>query len=165
MLPTPINEFKRRQCKPILMLSVPFPQLFQYFKNHTKLCCKQVNSGKRAGKDCCLLGHDAMYQHLGRPYCVHVQGTLLPGDRSSVFLRNICTNLLNQTEVRKPESGNDKIGLHLLRQILTKKVHVAIKLTHNGDVRGTRWRSWLRHCATSRKVAGSIPGGVIGIFH
>jgi len=27
--------------------------------------------------------------------------------------------------------------------------------------RGTRWRSWLRHCATSRKVAGSIPDGVI----
>jgi hypothetical protein len=23
------------------------------------------------------------------------------------------------------------------------------------------WRSWLRHCATSRKVAGSIPVGVI----
>jgi hypothetical protein len=23
----------------------------------------------------------------------------------------------------------------------------------------------LRHCATSRKVAGSIPDGVIGIFH
>jgi len=29
----------------------------------------------------------------------------------------------------------------------------------------TRWRSWLRHYATSRKVAGSIPDGVIGIFH
>jgi hypothetical protein len=28
----------------------------------------------------------------------------------------------------------------------------------------TRWRSWLRHCATSRKVAGSIPDGVTGIF-
>ena len=25
------------------------------------------------------------------------------------------------------------------------------------------WRSWLRRCATSRKVAGSIPDGVIGI--
>jgi hypothetical protein len=25
--------------------------------------------------------------------------------------------------------------------------------------------SWFRHCATSRKVAGSIPDGVIGIFH
>ena len=30
---------------------------------------------------------------------------------------------------------------------------------------GTRWRSLLRHCATSRKVASSIPGGVITIFH
>ena len=24
---------------------------------------------------------------------------------------------------------------------------------------------WLRRCATNRKVAGSIPDGVIGIFH
>jgi hypothetical protein len=33
--------------------------------------------------------------------------------------------------------------------------------------RGARcwWRSWLRHCATSRKVAGSIPDSLIGIFH
>ena len=30
---------------------------------------------------------------------------------------------------------------------------------------GTRYPSWLRHWATSRKVAGSIPDGVIGIFH
>jgi len=30
---------------------------------------------------------------------------------------------------------------------------------------GTRWRSWLRHCATNREVVGSIPDGVIGIFH
>ena len=30
---------------------------------------------------------------------------------------------------------------------------------------GTRSCSWLRHCARSRKVAGSIPDGVIGIFH
>jgi len=29
----------------------------------------------------------------------------------------------------------------------------------------TRWRSWLRHCATSREVVGSIPDSVIGIFH
>jgi len=29
---------------------------------------------------------------------------------------------------------------------------------------GTRWRSWLRHCATSQKVAGSIPDGVSGFF-
>jgi hypothetical protein len=30
--------------------------------------------------------------------------------------------------------------------------------------RGTRWRSWLRHCATNRNVAGLIPGGVIDII-
>ena len=28
----------------------------------------------------------------------------------------------------------------------------------------TVWRSWFRHCSTSREVAGSIPDGVIGIF-
>ena len=28
-----------------------------------------------------------------------------------------------------------------------------------------RWRNWLRYCATSWKVAGSIPDSVIGIFH
>ena len=30
---------------------------------------------------------------------------------------------------------------------------------------GTQWRSWLRHCGTIRKVAGSIPDGVTGILH
>jgi hypothetical protein len=29
----------------------------------------------------------------------------------------------------------------------------------------TWWQSWLRHCATSWKVVGSIPYCVIGIFH
>jgi hypothetical protein len=32
-------------------------------------------------------------------------------------------------------------------------------------VGGTRWRSWLRHCATNWKVADSIPHGVTVIFH
>ena len=30
---------------------------------------------------------------------------------------------------------------------------------------GTRWRGWLRHCATSRKVASLIHDGVIGFCH
>jgi hypothetical protein len=29
---------------------------------------------------------------------------------------------------------------------------------------GTQWCSWLRHCITSQKVAGSIPNGVIDII-
>jgi hypothetical protein len=30
---------------------------------------------------------------------------------------------------------------------------------------GTRWRSWLRQCATNWKVAGSISDGMSEIFH
>ena len=30
---------------------------------------------------------------------------------------------------------------------------------------GSAVAQWLRCCATNRKVAGSIPDGVIGIFH
>ena len=30
---------------------------------------------------------------------------------------------------------------------------------------GTAVAQWLKRCATNRKIAGSIPGGVIGIFH
>jgi hypothetical protein len=31
-------------------------------------------------------------------------------------------------------------------------------------MRGTRWHSWLRNCATSRKVAGSIPDVILILF-
>jgi len=33
------------------------------------------------------------------------------------------------------------------------------------EQRGTAVAQWLRCCATDRKVAGSIPAGVIGVFH
>ena len=35
----------------------------------------------------------------------------------------------------------------------------------NGTSVGTAVAEWLRCCATNRKVAGSIPVGVIGIFN
>jgi hypothetical protein len=50
-------------------------------------------------------------------------------------------------------------GLLDSNQDLQKEKHSTLLLG------GTRWRSWLRHRATSRKIAGSIPEGVIGIFH
>jgi hypothetical protein len=40
-----------------------------------------------------------------------------------------------------------------------------INTSANIFIRGMRWHNWLRHCTTSRKVAGLIPDGVIGIFH
>ena len=45
------------------------------------------------------------------------------------------------------------------------------RLVGTGEMRnvhtivGTAVGQWLRRCATNRKVASSIPGGVIGIFH
>jgi len=36
---------------------------------------------------------------------------------------------------------------------------------NNNNNNNTRWRSSLRHCATTRKFAGSISDGVVGIFH
>jgi len=31
--------------------------------------------------------------------------------------------------------------------------------------RGTAVSQWLKSCATNQKVTGSIPAGVLGIFH
>jgi hypothetical protein len=43
----------------------------------------------------------------------------------------------------------------------TKEVTKVFELP---DHWGMQWHSWLRHCAASLKVTGSIPNGVIGIY-
>ena len=40
-----------------------------------------------------------------------------------------------------------------------------ICVTYLYNAGGTRWRSWLWHCATNMKVVGSILDGLIRIFH
>jgi hypothetical protein len=39
--------------------------------------------------------------------------------------------------------------------------HVDILTQELISMKGPQWHRWLRHCATNRKVAGSIPDGVI----
>jgi hypothetical protein len=55
-----------------------------------------------------------------------------------------------------------------------KNVHFHVEMFFHQNIRlnylcmgvgGTRLRSWLRHFATSWKIAGSIADGVIGIFY
>ena len=41
----------------------------------------------------------------------------------------------------------------------------AVNLVEHLNIVGTAVARWLKCCATNRKVAGSIPAGVIGIFH
>ena len=50
--------------------------------------------------------------------------------------------------------------VHLLVIIKNNKIYTVHILKM-----GTAVAQWLRRCATNRKVAGSIPYGVIGIFH
>ena len=54
------------------------------------------------------------------------------------------------------------VGVIMATGSLVFSHQIKAHLNRTGD---TRWRSRLRHCTTSRKVAGSIPDGVIGIFH
>ena len=69
------------------------------------------------------------------------------------------------TEVRFAftEQASQIAKKHILKR--SRALHRKKKLWHHYSSICTQWRSWMRHCATSRKVAGSIPDGVIGIFH
>ena len=48
-------------------------------------------------------------------------------------------------------------------KIIPQKIHFMYLYIH--IYLGTAVEQWLRRCDTYRKVAGSIPAGVIGIFH
>ena len=54
-----------------------------------------------------------------------------------------------------------------IRRLLhdTKYMHTLYLLHNNECSKGATVAQWLRCCATSRKVVGSIPDGVIAIFH
>ena len=71
----------------------------------------------------------------------------------------LCANCLEIWEPQPPGTLRACPGLY--------RYCYAFALNHSTITRceGTRWGSWLRHCATSRKVAGSIPDGIIRIFH
>ena len=63
------------------------------------------------------------------------------------------------------EAGNEFIDLvqmnFLFFSVGPEAASKAVQFLYGG----TRWRSWLRHCATSRKFAGSISDGATGILH
>jgi hypothetical protein len=44
-------------------------------------------------------------------------------------------------------------------------INVIIIIIPYKEKQGTAVAQWLRYCVTNRKVAGSIPDGVVGIFH
>ena len=60
------------------------------------------------------------------------------------------------------QAANVLCSFSMNKNLISEDCYISYILIH---VKGsTRWYSWLRHYATSRKVTGSIPDGVTGIF-
>ena len=55
--------------------------------------------------------------------------------------------------------------IHNLFSLITQFLTFQVILTEVHSLEATAVAQWLRCCATNRKVAGSIPDGVTGIFH
>jgi len=51
------------------------------------------------------------------------------------------------------------------KQMFTARCDLSFNIIQVSFVLESAVAQWLRCCATNRKVAGSIPDGVIGIFH
>ena len=58
-----------------------------------------------------------------------------------------------------------KLETATLYSSLLSDINVIIFIFIYMEIWGTAVAQWLRHCATNRKVAGSVPDDVIGIFH
>jgi len=69
---------------------------------------------------------------------------------------------LNFLEPSGPLQTCNGFALLLTIQSMPRNFNISIIMSRNW---GTAVAQWLRCCATNRKVSGSIPAGVIGIFH
>ena len=92
---------------------------------------------------------------------------LIPSVIASILKYLIFSHLLRVSACKRPSGENSKKCLDVtvyIVNVMRYQLHGTFILItkYRG---GMRWRSWLRHCATSRKVAGSSPNGVIGILH
>jgi hypothetical protein len=72
--------------------------------------------------------------------------------------------LFGKSEKKKP------LGKHTCRwenniRTSLQEMGWSVYWVYVAQVRDKAVAQWLRCCATNRKVAGSIPDGVIGIFH
>jgi len=75
------------------------------------------------------------------------------------ILRRPCFSLpVAGFPLQTPDLDSRPVHFHLVVEEVTLG-QIFLKLFHSTVAQ------WLRNCATNRKVAGSIPAGVIGIFH
>ena len=94
----------------------------------------------------------------------------LISSRKSYLLGNLNVLLNTYTVPCKGRYCARDVAEHMLAEtVQTLKLYCvslcALILSAYEGLRDTWWCCWLRHCATSRKVAGSITNSVFGIFH
>ena len=80
----------------------------------------------------------------------------------TMFLLHYIEN--NKSTMQTSVQGTDFPCFTCCQPRCTVWLWVNLMILHS-SWRGTRWRSWLRHCSSSRKVADLIPDCVIGNFH
>jgi hypothetical protein len=105
-------------------------------------------------------------QPLTQPYHLHV----------STVLKSESLNLLETSGTVQDHTGITlplSLSLHvssicMLSDVVLHQRNMGSNMFFTGSplrVWGAAVTQWLRYCATNRKVAGSIPDGVNGIFH
>ena len=145
-------------------------------QNQTSLSLRlSTTAGHNLFYSHCIRSHELNYVHLKREKRVRVPTCTHKTQRH-------CSPTLKQTACRRRcLQCKDLVGIGMSR--LTSLGRSRVKPTATGInvcsycngvslfqkfmfmLEGKRWSSWLRHCVTSRKDAGSIPDDVIGIFH
>ena len=112
------------------------------------LCDELITRPEESYRLCCIVVCDLETSRIGAPYIY---------DISSRRVKGTWDHLHKEWPI---ETGHSK--LYPLLFTLYQKIdffNTTLALCV-----GTQWHGWLRHCATSQKVAGSIPDGVIGNF-
>jgi hypothetical protein len=105
--------------------------------------------------------------HFGKGYQNEVSLIFIPWFSSYVRTDKPAGKLILISVTCCDVRSGKRIEVLLLLRILTSHIASAVFFSVFGIYilkYFMIWRSWLRHCATSQKVAGTIPDGVIGIF-
>jgi hypothetical protein len=118
----------------------------------------------RSSKDCCLISHGNKNVRCSGAILALLLHLLTLEDECTVCFRNVENCLPNNTwlPLRKLESSI--FALCLYEEIFVTTFNIKNEMCNYVHV-PLMVAQWLRYCATNRKVTGSIPDGVIGIFH
>ena len=71
-------------------------------------------------------------------------------------------------QVSRPKPWRRRMMMMMMMKSVLQCFHALIRRNiklHLANHSDTRWPCWLKHCTKHRKVAGSIPDGVIGVYH